>query len=59
MRMLMPSHARNVKLHREPTPIFAEAGVEAQLDAMFSTQVTLKSGVISSSTRPRLLSPLT
>ena len=44
MRMLMPSHARNVKLHREPTPIFAEAGVEAQLDAMFSTQVTLKSG---------------
>jgi ribonuclease E len=44
MRMLMPSHARNVKLHREATPIFAEAGVEAQLDAMFSTQVTLKSG---------------
>jgi ribonuclease E len=44
MRMLMPSHARNVKLYREPTPIFAEAGVEAQLDAMFSTQVTLKSG---------------
>jgi ribonuclease E len=44
MRLLMPSHARNVKLHREPTPIFAEAGVEAQLDAMFSTQVTLKSG---------------
>ncbi len=44
MRMLMPSHARNVKLYREPTPIFAEAGVEAQLDAMFSNQVTLKSG---------------
>jgi ribonuclease E len=44
MRMLMPSHARNVKLYREPTPIFADSGVEAQLDAMFSTQVTLKSG---------------
>ena len=44
MRMLMPSHARNVKLHRGPTPIFADAGVEAQLDAMFSTQVTLRSG---------------
>ncbi|MGA9600867.1 MAG: Rne/Rng family ribonuclease, partial [Methylocystis sp.] len=44
MRMLMPSHARNVKLYREPTPIFAESGVEAQLDAMFSNQVTLKSG---------------
>ncbi len=44
MRMLMPSHAKNVKLHREPVPIFAELGVEAQLDAMFSNQVTLKSG---------------
>jgi ribonuclease E len=44
MRMLMPSHAKNVKLHREPVPIFAEAGVEAQLDAMFSNHVTLKSG---------------
>ena len=44
MRMLMPSHAKNVKLHREPAPIFAESGVEAQLDAMFSNHVTLKSG---------------
>jgi len=44
MRMLMPSHAKNVKQHREPVPIFAEAGVEAQLDAMFSNHVTLKSG---------------
>ncbi|WP_457795548.1 Rne/Rng family ribonuclease [Methylocystis sp. S23] len=44
MRMLMPSHAKNVKQHREPAPIFAEAGVEAQLDAMFSNHVTLKSG---------------
>ncbi len=44
MRMLMPSHAKNVKQHREPYPIFAEAGVEAQLDAMFSNHVTLKSG---------------
>ncbi len=44
MRMLMPSHAKNVKQHREPVPIFAESGVEAQLDAMFSNHVTLKSG---------------
>ncbi|MEF3367478.1 Rne/Rng family ribonuclease, partial [Methylocystis sp. 9N] len=44
MRMLMPSHAKNVRQHREPYPIFAEAGVEAQLDAMFSNHVTLKSG---------------
>jgi ribonuclease E len=33
-----------VKPYRETTPIFAKFGVEAQLDAMFSSQVTLKSG---------------
>ncbi|MFO1101561.1 MAG: Rne/Rng family ribonuclease [Methylocystis sp.] len=44
MRMLMPSHAKNVRPHREQFPIFAESGVEAQLDAMFSNHVTLKSG---------------
>jgi ribonuclease E len=44
MRMLMPSHARNVKPYREPQPLFARAGIEAQLDAMFSPQVTLRSG---------------
>ncbi|MBA3517667.1 MAG: Rne/Rng family ribonuclease [Rhizobiales bacterium] len=44
MRMLMPSHAKNVQQYRDTTPIFARSGVEAQLDAMFSPQVTLKSG---------------
>jgi ribonuclease E len=44
MRMLMPSHAKNVQLYREPAPLFQRSGVEAQLDAMFSPQVTLKSG---------------
>ena len=44
MRMLIPSHAKNVKLYREPHPIFSDAGAEAQLDAMFSNQVTLRSG---------------
>ncbi|HET7716430.1 MAG TPA: Rne/Rng family ribonuclease [Bauldia sp.] len=44
MRMLMPSHAKNVKPYRETQPLFAKAGIEAQLDAMFSPQVTLKSG---------------
>ncbi len=44
MRLLMPSHAKNVTLYRDPQPAFAKAGVEAQLDAMFSNQVTLKSG---------------
>ncbi len=44
MRMLMPSHAKNVHLYRDQQPIFAKSGVEAQLDAMFTNQVTLKSG---------------
>ena len=44
MRMLMPSHARNVQPYREPQPIFTRMGIESQLDAMFSPQVTLKSG---------------
>ncbi len=44
MRLLMPSHARNVQPWRDPQPIFAKAGAEAQLDAMFSSHVTLKSG---------------
>ncbi|WP_375456313.1 Rne/Rng family ribonuclease [uncultured Methylobacterium sp.] len=44
MRMLMPQQAKVVKPYRDPTPIFARHGVEQQLDAMFSTHVTLKSG---------------
>jgi ribonuclease E len=44
MRMLMPSHAKNVKLYREPVPLFQRHHIEAQLDAMFSSTVTLKSG---------------
>lgn len=44
MRMLMPSHAKNVQPYRDPIPIFGRFGVEPQLDAMFSPQVTLKSG---------------
>jgi ribonuclease E len=44
MRMLMPSHAKNVQPYKDATPIFSRHGVESQLDAMFSPQVTLKSG---------------
>ncbi len=44
MRMLMPSHAKNVQPYRDNVPVFARFGVEPQLDAMFSPQVTLKSG---------------
>ena len=44
MRMLMPSHAKVVKPYKDPLPLFARYGIEAQLGAMFSNHVTLKSG---------------
>lgn len=44
MRMLMPSHAKNVKPYKEPEPVFIRYQVERQLAAMFSPQVTLRSG---------------
>ncbi|WP_420961805.1 Rne/Rng family ribonuclease [Brucella sp. IR073] len=44
MRMLMPSHAKVVQPYRDPVPIFARNGIEAQLDRMLQPQVTLKSG---------------
>jgi ribonuclease E len=44
MRMLMPSHAKNVKPYKEPVPLFQRHHIEAQLDSMFSPTVTLRSG---------------
>jgi ribonuclease E len=44
MRMLMPSHAKNVKLYHDSQPIFTRYGIESQLDAMFSPTVQLRSG---------------
>jgi ribonuclease E len=44
MRMLMPSHAKNVKPYRDTQPIFTRYGIESQLDAMFSPIVQLRSG---------------
>ncbi len=44
MRMLMPSHAKNVKPFRDTLPIFTRFGIENQLDAMFQPVVQLRSG---------------
>jgi len=44
MRMLMPSHAKNVTLYQEPEPLFTRFQIERQLNAMFSPYVTLRSG---------------
>ena len=44
MKMLMPSHAKNVQPYKEKTPLFLRFGVETQLDAMYRPTVRLKSG---------------
>jgi len=44
MRMLMPSHAKKVRLWTEGQPLFAKHQVEAQLDAMLNPIVQLRSG---------------
>jgi len=44
MRMIMPSHAKNVQLYKDDQPLFSKYNVEGQLDQMFSPQVTLPSG---------------
>ncbi len=44
MRMIMPSHAKNVQLYKDDQPLFSKFNVEGQLDQMFSPQVTLPSG---------------
>ncbi|RZO69122.1 MAG: Rne/Rng family ribonuclease, partial [Parvularculaceae bacterium] len=44
MKMLMPSHAKNVQPYKDATPLFLRNKVETQLDAMFKPEVRLKSG---------------
>src|SRR6266700_2186098 len=44
MRMLMPTHAKNVKLYHDGVPMFGRFGIESQLDAMFQPVVQLRSG---------------
>ncbi len=44
MKMLMPSHAPRVKQYKGTFPIFLKHQVEAQLEAIYDTNVRLKSG---------------
>ncbi len=44
MRMLMPSHTKNVIRYTQPEALFTRYPIEKQLNAMFSPYVTLKSG---------------
>ncbi len=44
MKMLMPSHAKNVKPYKDTRPLFSRYQMETQLDSLFSPTVTLQSG---------------
>jgi len=44
MKMIMPSHAKNVKHYADPMPIFARYKVEGYLADMFNPVVQLRSG---------------
>ncbi len=44
MKMIMPSHAKNVKHYTEQMPLYARFQVESYLSGMFNPVVQLKSG---------------
>ena len=44
MKMIMPSHAKNVKHYQEQMPLFARHQVESYLSGMFNPTVQLPSG---------------
>jgi len=44
MKMLMPSHAKNVQQYKGAKPLFVAKGVERQLDEIYQPTVKLKSG---------------
>ena len=44
MRMIMPSHSKNVKLYKDSEPIFIKNQIEHQLNELYSPYVTLPSG---------------
>ncbi len=44
MKMIMPSHAKNVKRYEDALPLFARYQVESYLAGMFNPTVQLKSG---------------
>ena len=44
MKMIMPSHSKNVKYYKDGLPLFARYQVESFLSAMFNPVVQLKSG---------------
>ncbi len=44
MKLMMPSHVKRVKEHKDPVPLFRKLQVEDELDLLHSNAVPLKSG---------------
>ena len=44
MKMIMPSHAKNVQIYHDTMPLFARYQVESYLSSMFNPVIQLKSG---------------
>ena len=44
MKMIMPSHAKNVQIYHDTMPLFARYQVESYLSSMFNPVVQLRSG---------------
>lgn len=44
MKTLIPSHAKKVKLYKDPIPLFRSYGVETQIDAIMNPVAILPSG---------------
>ncbi|MEG9862421.1 MAG: Rne/Rng family ribonuclease [Parvularculales bacterium] len=44
VKMLIPSHVKNVQFYQEPKPLFQRYQIESQLDMLLSPTIPLKSG---------------
>ena len=44
MKMMMPSHVKNVKKYREKTPLFFKENIEEKLNQIYDSEIKLKSG---------------
>ena len=44
MKIMMPTHVKNIKKHRDKIPLFLKENIESKLNEIFETQVKLISG---------------
>ena len=44
MKLMMPSHVKNIKKYREKVPLFFKENIEEKLNQIYESQIKLKSG---------------